>query len=290
MAKTLRLKTPPLARLAEARYARFLGALLGLWRARVVAVFEDTPDVPPTRAELEAVWAELTAERVVMPVLRRVLHEADQASALYWRKLSRVRAPRAELERTWLAEQIRILGALGRYQIDALVGAVRGDAREPKAVTEARKANVALIQGLDLKQHMALVDLLKGAQKTGQRHETLVSRVQEITGAGLKRAKLIARDQTVKHNAAVNQAQAKASGIVEYTWRSTHDNACRRMHRELDGTVHRYDDPPITNEAGDRNNPGEDYNCRCQAEPKPPQEVTDLFAGLADPEFETLGF
>ncbi len=290
MRKILKLKTPPLARLAEARYSRFLRSLMGLWQARVLAVFEDTPDVPPTRAELESVWAEITAERVVLPVLKRVLHEADQASALYWRKLSRVRAPRVELERAWLTEQIRILSALGRYQIDALVGASRADAREPKAVTAARKANVALIQGLDLKQHMALVDLLKGAQKTGLRHETLVGEVQRITGAGLKRAKLIARDQTVKHNAAVNEAQAKASGIVEYTWRSTHDNACRPMHRDLDGTVHRYDDPPITNEAGDRNNPGEDYNCRCQAEPKPPQAVEDLFSGLADPEFDTLGF
>ena len=111
-----------------------------------------------------------------------------------------------------------------------------------------------------------------------------------VLGSGRDRAKLIARDQTVKHNAAVNQAQAEASGVREYTWRSTHDQSCRPMHKALDGTVHRWDNPPITNKDGDRNNPGEDYNCRCQAEPVLTQ-TQDLFAGLADPDFGPgLGF
>jgi uncharacterized protein with gpF-like domain len=49
------------------------------------------------------------------------------------------------------------------------------------------------------------------------------------------------------------------------------------MHRALEGTVHSYNDPPVTNKQGDRNHPGGDYQCACQAEP-----VIDLFAGLSD--------
>lgn len=39
------------------------------------------------------------------------------------------------------------------------------------------------------------------------------------------------------------------------------------MHQELDGTEQSWDDPPVTNEDGDRNHPGEDYQCRCVAYP-----------------------
>ena len=41
----------------------------------------------------------------------------------------------------------------------------------------------------------------------------------------------------------------------------------REMHKALAGKVFSWDDPPITNEKGDRNNPGQDYGCRCYARP-----------------------
>ena len=39
------------------------------------------------------------------------------------------------------------------------------------------------------------------------------------------------------------------------------------MHKDLDGKIFEFANPPITNEKGDRNNPGEDWQCRCEAIP-----------------------
>jgi GNAT superfamily N-acetyltransferase len=41
----------------------------------------------------------------------------------------------------------------------------------------------------------------------------------------------------------------------------------RDMHDELEGTEHAWDDPPVTDKYGNRNHPGEDYQCRCVAVP-----------------------
>jgi hypothetical protein len=45
----------------------------------------------------------------------------------------------------------------------------------------------------------------------------------------------------------------------------------RERHAELDGERFRWDDPPVTNEDGDENHPGEDYQCRCTAYPVLPE-------------------
>jgi SPP1 gp7 family putative phage head morphogenesis protein len=121
--------------------------------------------------------------------------------------------------------------------------------------------------------------MFRSAQKVGERHETLVERVQKITGAGHKRAKLIARDQTVKHNAVIRQETARGLGITQYIWRTSGDEAVRPYHKKLNGTTQSYADPPVTDAYGHRNNAGEDYNCRCVDEP-----VVDLFAGLGGPD------
>jgi uncharacterized protein with gpF-like domain len=39
------------------------------------------------------------------------------------------------------------------------------------------------------------------------------------------------------------------------------------MHRALDGTIQDFKNPPITDKYGNRNNPKEDFGCRCQAIP-----------------------
>ncbi len=143
----------------------------------------------------------------------------------------------------------------------------------------ARARNVALIGGQTEQQRKALTKLFAKAQAVGERHESLIERVQRITGSGAKRAKLIARDQTVKHNAAVQEETARTLGATHYIWRTSGDEAVRPYHKKLNGTRQAYADPPVTDAYGHRNNPGTDYNCRCQAEIE-----IDLFAGLGGPD------
>lgn len=61
--------------------------------------------------------------------------------------------------------------------------------------------------------------------------------------------------------------KAQEASSEQYMWRTMRDKKVRSMHAALEGQVFSYDDPPITNEDGDRNNPGEDYNCRCVGDP-----------------------
>lgn len=151
--------------------------------------------------------------------------------------------------------------------------------REAAIVEDFRKTNIDLIKGMGEKHVADLNGILTEATARGVRHEETAALIQEQLGIGQKKAALIARDQTLKYNASVHTAQATASGIERYDWSTSHDGDVRPMHAELDGKRFRYDDPPVTNLDGDRNNPGEDYNCRCAAIP-----VIDLFEGIDDTE------
>lgn len=234
-----------------------------------------------SRAALETAWASATAG--AQSFLKHVAVRLANDNAAYWRKLAKGKAlPRASSTHTvaaWVRDNLALIQDVGAKQIDELLALPRTDAREPARVSEARKANVNLISGQTEAQRKALTKLFSSAQAKGERHETLVDRVAAITNSGLKRAKLIARDQTVKHNAAIRQETARSLGITQYVWRTSGDEAVRPYHKKLNGHTFSYADPPVTDAYGHRNNPGSDYNCRCVDEP-----VVDLFAGLGGPD------
>jgi SPP1 gp7 family putative phage head morphogenesis protein len=52
-----------------------------------------------------------------------------------------------------------------------------------------------------------------------------------------------------------------------YVWRTRHDPKVRPTHRENDGRIFSWDDPPETG------HPGADHNCRCEAIPYRPGET-----------------
>ena len=57
-------------------------------------------------------------------------------------------------------------------------------------------------------------------------------------------------------------------GIRRYMWSTSGDVRVRHDHKELNGKIFYFDNPPITDKAtGARNNPGEDFGCRCVAIP-----------------------
>lgn len=157
----------------------------------------------------------------------------------------------------------------------------------PKIGTQAemirtfRDRNVHLIKSAGHDQVDQIRDILTDTNARGARHEEIADLISKRIDVSESRAKLIARDQTLKYNSSVHTAQAAAAGIEEFTWSTSHDGAVRPDHRDLDGRVFRYDDPPATNADGDRNLPGEDYQCRCVAIPK-----IDLFEGIDEPAIE----
>jgi SPP1 gp7 family putative phage head morphogenesis protein len=103
----------------------------------------------------------------------------------------------------------------------------------------------------------------------GSRVETIAKAFEEQLGVTDRHAMLLARDQTAKLNAWTHQADFATAGLNEYVWSTSDDERVREGHRELDGTVHRWDEePPIVDQrTQERGHPGEVFQCRCVALP-----------------------
>jgi SPP1 gp7 family putative phage head morphogenesis protein len=126
--------------------------------------------------------------------------------------------------------------------------------------------NLDLITSLPAEHIDRVRDVL--AEHRGARVEELAERIEGATGASEAQARLIARDQVLKLNAQVAQARHQAAGVTEYVWRSSRDERVRSRHKVLDGTRQKYAHPPIVDPGtGRRGHPGEDYQCRCTADP-----------------------
>lgn len=95
---------------------------------------------------------------------------------------------------------------------------------------------------------------------SGAVRDVLVKRA----GMTLKRADLIANDQTGTIVGQVNAYRHKKAGANRYIWQSQEDERVRPKHQALDRTVQNYDDP----DGGDDGEmPGEPIRCRCVADP-----------------------
>lgn len=102
----------------------------------------------------------------------------------------------------------------------------------------------------------------------GWRSDRMVERIQAEAGVSRRKAEFLARQETSLLVSKYRQASYEEVGIKEYQWSTSHDIRVRHDHRELNDGIFRFDNPPITDKkTGARNNPGEDYNCRCVAIP-----------------------
>ena len=142
-------------------------------------------------------------------------------------------------------------------------------------IREHLSEQVRLIRGLGDEYRDRVREVLEKGISAGTRSEIIAKRLTERVGVARSRARFIARDQVLSANAAVREAKHKAVGIEEYTWSAVRGPRTREHHRALDGTVHRYDDPPVGGGTGprDRGNPGDGIYCRCVAIPIIPEEI-----------------
>lgn len=104
---------------------------------------------------------------------------------------------------------------------------------------------------------------------------SLAEEIREIGKITIERAQVIARDQTSKMNAYINQVRQTSIGIEEYIWRTAEDNrvvgdpsglypkgnAMHGNHYVRNGRIYRWDNPPYDGP------PGYAINCRCIAIP-----------------------
>lgn len=129
-----------------------------------------------------------------------------------------------------------------------------------------RKENLGLIRSLCAEHVRRVGKVLR--ENAGARVETIARELQESVGVSRSKAQLLARDQVLKANGQLTRDRHEAAGITEYVWSASRDVRVRRRHKELDGTRHAYDDPPVVDErTGARAHPGQWFQCRCVAIP-----------------------
>lgn len=130
-------------------------------------------------------------------------------------------------------------------------------------------------------------DILE-ATLSGARRESSVPAILKVTktiqkshGEALRKAKFLARQETRLLMAKFKEVRYDAAGVKEYEWRCVHrphdetpsqhtPGNVRYAHGKLEGKIFRWDAPPVTTNPGQptrRNNPGQDFNCRCFARP-----------------------
>lgn len=154
--------------------------------------------------------------------------------------------------------------------------------------------NAQLIKSIPDQYLTEIEDKVKQGMSDGRRWEDIAA---EIEGEGREagrydvaknRAALIARDQVSKFNADLNEARQKNLGIPGYTWRTSMDEKVRHSHQVMEGTKHKWSDPPLVD--GEHVHPGKAIQCRCTPEPDIEAILGEAWATEGPTEFSAETF
>ncbi len=136
-----------------------------------------------------------------------------------------------------------------------------------KLIADYNKNLSLKIQGWDRYQVERLRNMVLKINETGYNKESIMSLIEREWGISQNRARVIAKQETSLFLSKFRREQNLKAGVTKYKWSTSHDERVRGKHAELDGKVFFYGDPPITDEKGNKHEPGEDYGCRCVAIP-----------------------
>jgi SPP1 gp7 family putative phage head morphogenesis protein len=240
------------ARNAETWYGRALRRIAAAVET-IIKGFDVTYD-PDAIAKIENALGEYS----------KLLHPwAEAVSARLVEDLSR------RDERAWIALG-REHGAAVRHEIASVpVGNV---------YQQAMAEQVRLITSLPLDAAQRVHELATGSLYTGARPPEIIAEIMKTGEVTRSRATLIARTETSRASGEITSARAQYVGSPGYIWRTSRDRRVRPLHRKLEGTFHRWDDPPVSGENGERSLPGGIYQCRCYPEVLLPESFLDKAA------------
>jgi len=138
-------------------------------------------------------------------------------------------------------------------------------------VSAFMRENVSFIKSIT-DEHLSDVEqIVLRNVKAGNSPAVISRELRDAFSLTSNRARLIARDQTGKFHSRLTRLRYEGAGLSRYKWRTLFDGRVRDDHEDLEGTIHEFKNPPVTvttgKRQGQRNNPGEDIQCRCWAEP-----------------------
>ena len=178
---------------------------------------------------------------------------------------------RSGLSTPLIAERLQAVNAYNRSRfIQTLRTAIGVDIRPfltdavvNAHMVEAIAANVELIKTIPPRFHDGL------RRRIGQEfaiapfdQKRLMELFQDEFGSTNYNLRRLTRDQTQKMNANLNEYRQRDIGVTQYIWRTSEDERVRPTHSDNNGKVFDWVNPPLTT-----GHPGQDVQCRCNAEP-----------------------
>jgi SPP1 gp7 family putative phage head morphogenesis protein len=165
--------------------------------------------------------------------------------------------------------------------INRLDTAVTANLKEAVSIipqlSDKNKINIATAYSENLEYYIKdfadkeIIELRKLVEKNvyaGNRADKLEEIIIKRYGVSARKAKFLANQETSLLTSKYTVEKYQNSGIEKYMWSASGDVRVRPMHKELNNKIFYFSNPPITNiETGAKNNPGEDYGCRCVAIP-----------------------
>lgn len=106
----------------------------------------------------------------------------------------------------------------------------------------------------------------------GKSTKTIAEYIENRYGVNKRKALFLARNETSLATTSYLEATYKDEGFTSFKWHTNMDGRERKLHKELNGQIFRFDDPPviyINEKTGEEQKglPGQTYNCRCSFSP-----------------------
>lgn len=150
---------------------------------------------------------------------------------------------------------------------------------EREKISKEWQENLRLyIKSFTEKEILQLREKVRETVFAGDRYGSLMSVIKTSYGVSENKAAFLARQETKLLVVKFQESRYTQAGIPGYLWQNvmgTPLHPVRPRHKQLGdmsrkGQIFQWSDPPVTTEPGEperRNNPGQDYNCRCTARP-----------------------
>lgn len=239
---------PPRTARSERVFARLL-AQIAKHTGQMISSFEaGNIELLPTISQLLRAYADALVPWATQTVIR-MLGDVNAADLQSWRSHSHLISEtlKYDIAHTNVGEVMRMLL---RSQVE-LIRSI--------PIEAAERVHKLTIQGLE--NSVRAPEIAAEIMRSG-----------EVTKS---RAIMIARTEVARTASVLTEVRARNAGLEYYMWETSKDSAVRPGHRVMQGTIHRWDDPPAVNENGRiiRHHPGRIWNCRCYPRPMLPEEL-----------------
>lgn len=150
------------------------------------------------------------------------------------------------------------------------------DRNQAEELSKDYNRNIKLsINDFSKQSVVQLREIVEKNAMEGFRFDKLTDDIRHRYGVTINKARFLARQETGLFMAKYRKQRFSQAGVRRYKWSTSKDERVRDSHRRLNGTVWSYESPPVTDRNnGARNNPGEDFNCRCVDIPILEQEAS----------------